>query len=188
MAQGVIQKGRMMNNLIDTAPGFDQPIAVLKHCHDRIRKQLGTLQRLKEHLPECGADIDAKQAAAAVMKYFNQGAATHHEDEEQDLLPMLTETARDEDARLLQQLIPGILQEHHEMDDLWKTLNEQLKEIAAGKSAYLSVDAVDRFSDMYMAHMEKEEAHIAPMARRIFNDTQMTRLGDAMRMRRNISL
>jgi pyridoxamine 5'-phosphate oxidase len=178
----------MMDKLIDTAPGFDQPIAVLKHCHDRIRKQLGTLRRLLGHLPESGADIDAKQAATAVIKYFNQGAATHHEDEERDLLPMLTETARDDDARLLQELMPGILQEHQEMDHLWQTLNEQLKEIAAGKSAYLSADAVDRFSDMYMAHMEKEEAHIAPMAKRIFSDTQMTRLGDAMRMRRNISL
>ncbi|HEV2612422.1 MAG TPA: hemerythrin domain-containing protein, partial [Noviherbaspirillum sp.] len=35
-----------MTDLFDTAPGFDQPIAVLKHCHDRIRKQLATLERL----------------------------------------------------------------------------------------------------------------------------------------------
>lgn len=177
-----------MDNLIDTAPGFDQPIAVLKHCHDRIRKQLGTLQRLRDHLPGSGADIDAKQAATAVMKYFNQGAATHHEDEEQDLLPMLAATARDDDARLLQELMPGILQEHHDMDDLWHTLNEQLKEIAAGKSAFLSADAVERFSEMYRSHMENEEAHIAPMAKRIFSDSQMTQLGNAMRLRRNISL
>ena len=32
----------MSNALIDTAPDFSQPIAVLKHCHDRIRKQLLT--------------------------------------------------------------------------------------------------------------------------------------------------
>jgi pyridoxamine 5'-phosphate oxidase len=177
-----------MDKLIDTAPGFDQPIAVLRHCHDRIRKQLATLQRLRGHLPESGADIDAKQAATAVMKYFNQGAATHHEDEEKDLLPMLAGTARDGDARLLQELMPGILQEHHDMDNLWQTLNEQLKQIAAGESTYLSADAVERFSELYRAHMEKEEAHIAPMAMRLFNESQMAQLGDAMRMRRNISI
>ncbi|MFC3376746.1 hypothetical protein ACFOLJ_12875 [Rugamonas sp. CCM 8940] len=41
----------MSESLIDTAPGFDQPIAVLKHCHDRIRKQLLTLNNLLAHLP-----------------------------------------------------------------------------------------------------------------------------------------
>jgi pyridoxamine 5'-phosphate oxidase len=71
----------MTDSLFDTAPGFDQPIAMLKHCHDRIRKQLGTLRRLLDHLPEFGANIDAQQASKAVMKYFNHAAINHHEDE-----------------------------------------------------------------------------------------------------------
>jgi pyridoxamine 5'-phosphate oxidase len=35
--------------------------------------------------------------------------------------------------------------------------------------------------------MEREETHIAPMAKRIFSDAQMVQLGDAMRTRRNIT-
>jgi pyridoxamine 5'-phosphate oxidase len=176
-----------MDPLIETAPGFDQPIAVLKHCHDRIRKQLRTLQRLAAHLPESGADVDAKQAANAVMRYFNNGAVNHHEDEERDLLPMLKATAKGEDADLLQALMPAILQEHQQMDAVWQSLSERLKAIAAGTSASLSAEDVNRFSEMYLAHMEKEEAHIAPMAKRIFSDAQMAQLGDAMRCRRNIT-
>jgi hypothetical protein len=84
--------------LIDTAPDFNQPIAVLKHCHDRIRKQLETLQKLLAHLPKHGADADAQKAAQAVLKYFNNAAHLHHEDEEQNLVPMLQATARDADA------------------------------------------------------------------------------------------
>src|SRR5450830_1921056 len=57
----------MSNTLFDTAPDFSQPIAVLKHCHDRIRKQLQTLQNLLSHLPQHGADIDAQKAAQAVL-------------------------------------------------------------------------------------------------------------------------
>jgi pyridoxamine 5'-phosphate oxidase len=176
-----------MDPLIETAPGFDQPIAVLKHCHDRIRKQLRTHQRLADHLPESGADVDAKQAANAVMRYFNNGAVNHHEDEERDLLPMLKATAKGEDADLLQALMPAILQEHQQMDAVWQSLSERLKAIAAGTSASLSAEDVNRFSEMYLAHMEKEEAHIAPMAKRIFSDAQMAQLGDAMRCRRNIT-
>ena len=68
----------MSNSLIDTAPDFGQPIAVLKHCHDRIRKQLNTLQNLLAHLPQHGADEQARQAARAVLKYFNNAAHLHH--------------------------------------------------------------------------------------------------------------
>jgi pyridoxamine 5'-phosphate oxidase len=176
-----------MEPLIETAPGFDQPIAVLKHCHNRIRKQLGTLRRLADHLPRFGADVEAKQASSAIMRYFSNAAVNHHEDEEHDLLPMLNATAKGQDAALLQELVPNILQEHQQMDALWQTLNRQLNEIGAGTSSYLSADEATRFSEMYLAHMEREETHIAPMAKRIFSNAQMVQLGDAMRMRRNIT-
>jgi pyridoxamine 5'-phosphate oxidase len=177
----------MMDTLFDPAPGFDQPIAVLKHCHDRIRKQLATLERLLGHLPQSGANVDAQQAASSIMKYFNKAAGTHHEDEEQDLLPMLEATATGGDAALLQTLVPDLLRQHRHMDEAWRILDRQLQDIAAGASARLSEEDVRRFSEMYLAHMEVEETHIAPMAKRIFNSAQMTRLGDAMRARRGIT-
>ena len=175
-----------MDPLFTSAPDFGQPLAVLKHCHDRIRKQLATLGRLVDHLPEFGANVDAKQAANAVMKYFNHAAANHHEDEEHDLLPMLQATAQGDDAELLKKRIPQLLQEHRTMDAAWKELNQQLAAIASGTGATLSSEDVRRFSDTYTTHMAIEEADIAPMAKRIFNDAQMTHLGEAMRARRNI--
>jgi pyridoxamine 5'-phosphate oxidase len=176
-----------MNDFLpDTAPGFDQPIAVLKHCHNRIRKQLGTLERLLAHLPEHGADEAARQAASAVLKYFEKAAHLHHEDEEQDLIPMLRAVAQGEDAATLQALAPVILQDHKEMDALWQDLHEQLAHIADGSAAVLSVSAVQRFSQRYTAHMEREESTMAPMALRLFSPEQMTRLGEAMQRRRGI--
>ncbi|MFC5474612.1 hemerythrin domain-containing protein [Paraherbaspirillum soli] len=182
----------MLNSLIDTAPDFDQPIAVLKHCHERIRKQLTTLQKLLNHLQQHGVDAGARQAAASIMRYFNQAAPHHHADEEVDLLPMLVATAQDDDARLLDQLMPEILSEHAQMDKLWQTLNKQLVQIAGGeitdKTAALSAQDVNQFSSMYSAHMEKEEAWIAPMAKRIFSEEQMKQLGAAMQQRRGIQV
>ena len=177
-----------MNALPDSAPGFDQPIAVLKHCHDRIRKQLATLEKLLPHLAEHGADEQARQAAAAVIKYFDKAAHLHHDDEEQDLMPMLRATAQGEDAALLAQLGPGIIDEHRQMDAMWQGLHEQLRAIADGSASLLRESDVRRFADTYGAHMEREEGNIAPMAKRIFSAGQMAQLGRAMQLRRGIAV
>ena len=123
-----------INTLPESAPGFDQPIAVLKHCHDRIRKQLATLDKLLPHLAAHGADQQARDAAAAVLKYFDKAAPLHHADEEVDLVPMLQQTAAGDDAALLNTLVPQILAEHDQMDALWQSLHEELTAIAAGST------------------------------------------------------
>lgn len=176
----------MSNALFDPAPDFDQPIAVLKHCHDKIRKQLKTLEKLSTHLPEFGANLDAKQGAIAILRYFNEAAPKHHADEEEDLMPMLQNTATGEDAIRLRGLMPEILFEHRQMEALWESLARQLQQISSADSTDLSDDAVRQFIGLYTSHMEKEETHIAPMAKKLFSAAQMTQLGQAMRSRRGI--
>ncbi|MFS2135413.1 pyridoxamine 5'-phosphate oxidase [Duganella sp. Dugasp56] len=176
-----------MSTLFDTAPDFSQPIAVLKHCHDKIRQQLETLQKLLAYLPKHGADAEAQKAAQAVQKYFNKAAHLHHDDEEQNLVPMLQATARGADAALLAELVPGILADHQQMDQDWHIINSQLDQIANGQSTALSAQDVQRFCDAYAAHMTKEETHVAPMAKRLFSPEQMAQLGSAMQVRRGIA-
>jgi pyridoxamine 5'-phosphate oxidase len=177
----------MIDSLFEPAPDFDQPIAVLKHCHDRIRKQLRTMQNLTVRRRQDGQNIDMQQAASAVLRYFNKAAHQHHEDEEHDLLPMLQTTAKGEDSTLLNMLLPEIMKEHRQMDAAWEILEHQLKEIASGASSDLSQQDVNRFAEMYTAHMEKEEMQIAAMAKRLFSTAQMNQLGEAMRARRGIA-
>ncbi|WP_426115225.1 pyridoxamine 5'-phosphate oxidase [Massilia sp. PWRC2] len=176
----------MTDALPDTAPGFDQPIAVLKHCHDRIRKQLDTLQRLPEHLARHGADAQARQATAAVVKYFDKAAPLHHADEEENLVPMLTTVAVGDDAATLQALVPGILLDHDAMDAMWQTLHEQLSAIINNAGSFLDAAVVSAFAERYLTHMATEEAHIAPMAKRLFSTAQMLTLGNAMQQRRGL--
>ena len=177
----------MTDTLHSAGPDFDQPIAVLKHCHDKIRKQLQTLQRLLAHLPMAGPDSEAQQAATAVLRYFREAAPNHHADEEEDLLPMLQATAAGADLALLQGLLPQILEEHREMELIWIKLAAQLEGILSGTATALLHGDVTRFVNLYTAHMEKEEAHVAPMAKRLFGAGQMRQLGLAMRARRNIA-
>src|SRR5258708_5216398 len=101
----------MIDSLFEPVPDFDQPIAVLKHCHDRIRKQLRTMQNLMMRRRQDGQNIDVQQAGNAVLRYFTKAARQHHEDEEHDLLPMLQTTAKGEDSTLLNMLLPEIIKE-----------------------------------------------------------------------------
>ena len=64
------------------APGFDRPLDVLEACHGRIAKQCDTLEKMLAHLPAHGADVQAQQAARAVLAYFDTAAVHHHDDEE----------------------------------------------------------------------------------------------------------
>ncbi|MNK45537.1 Pyridoxine/pyridoxamine 5'-phosphate oxidase [compost metagenome] len=177
----------MTSPLFDSVPGFDQPIAVLKHCHDKIRKQLTTLQNLLGHLAQHGNTTDAQQAAKAVLQYFNKAAHLHHDDEEQDLMPMLQATATGDDAALLATLVPEILADHQRMDQAWLTLRPELDAIAAGTGKQLSADGVAAYVAAYQAHMSKEEGQLAPMAKRLFSAQQMEQLGTAMQRRRGIA-
>jgi len=178
----------MTSSLFDTAPDFDQPVAVLKHCHDRIRKQLKTMDLLAGPAILAATPDEVRRAAGAVLRYFEKAAPNHHEDEEHDLLPMLADTARDEDAALLSRLMPEVLAEHRQMEQLWERLQPQLAAIAAGQSSTLDSADAAHFGELYLRHMEKEEGHIAPMAKRLFSAEQMRRLGNAMRARRGIAL
>lgn len=175
----------MNDALFEPVPGFDQPIAVLKHCHDKIRKQIKTLDRLIEHLPKNGATLEAQQAATAVLHYFNSAAPFHHADEEQNLMPMLHSVASGADAAMLAQLQPQILAEHKKMDALWHRLAVQLEGVASGKSNNLSPEVVQSFAALYNSHMQTEEGSLAPMALRLFDAAKMQQLGAAMQARRN---
>jgi len=176
-----------MNTLFDSAPGFDQPLAVLKHCHDRIRKQLATLDKLVNHLNDIGIDEDAQHAAKAVLRYFKKAAPQHHADEEIDLLPELAATATGADAILLKELTVQILQQHQQMEQLWKVLEVQLQDIEDGEGADLSASDVEEFTALYEEHLQIEESQVAPMASRLFNEEQMKKLGTAMQERRGIT-
>ena len=71
------------------AASFDEPLEMLAACHERIEAQLGTLERLAQHLPRHGCDADARSAAAAVVRYFDTAGMLHHQDEDEDLFPLL---------------------------------------------------------------------------------------------------
>lgn len=172
-----------MKNLIDSpAPDFDHPFEMLAACHDRIEDRIEVLQRLLIHLPVHGADIEARQAAVNVMRYFDTAGEHHHEDEEANLFPALIAA----DKERMQELIGRLLAEHERMRASWQRLRVALVRIAEGASAELDAALVADFGTLYARHIALEESELLPLAERLLGADQQAVLGAQMAQRRGV--
>lgn len=84
--------------------GFDQPFEMLEACHERVLRMLALLDRLRVHLRTKGCDDSARQAARDILRYFDQAAPLHHEDEELHVFPPLLEQGDAQTVALVQRL------------------------------------------------------------------------------------
>ncbi|GEM_PF-531315 len=84
--------------------GFDQPFEMLEACHERVLRMLALLDRLRVHLRTKDCDDSARQAARDILRYFDQAAPLHHEDEELHVFPPLLEQGDAQTVALVQRL------------------------------------------------------------------------------------
>jgi hemerythrin-like domain-containing protein len=165
------------------APSFDEPLEMLAACHERIEDTLATLERLAQHLESAGNDAEARQAAQAVLRYFDTAGALHHQDEDEDLFPLLRERAGEVGRSEISAVIEELEREHHTMAAQWQRLRESLVRVNGGGS---SIDAEDvtRFAWLYRRHMEREGAAVMPFAREALREDERAALGRRMAGRR----
>ncbi len=165
------------------APAFDRPLDLLHACHQRIGRQCDTLDRLLAHLPAHGADAAARQAARAVLAYFDSAGVHHHDDEERNLFPLLEEAG----APGACELVETLTLEHEALALLWRGLRAPLAAIAAGDAAVLDAPRTQRFVGLHRSHVAFEDAHVLPLARRVLGPAALERLGRAMAARRGVA-
>jgi hemerythrin-like domain-containing protein len=162
--------------------GFDEPFEMLAACHDRVRRMVELLERLSEHLHTVGCDRQAQDAARDVMRYFDQAAPAHHEDEERHVVPLLRAAGDDAFAAQLEQ-------EHRELQRRWAELRRPLLDVAAG--SWVATDASERaswqrFAELYRAHAASEEAHAFPLAQAALDHDAQRAMGREMAARRGV--
>lgn len=167
-----------------SAPTFTTPLEMLRACHGRIQAQCATLHKLLQHLPQHGGDAQARQAAQAVLRYFNTAGQHHHQDEEMDLFPLLLSTPSAEAHELVMQLIA----QHHEMDAAWLRLHPQLQALAEGSRSQLDAEVVSHFTTLYDRHIELENGRLLPLAASLLSAASLAELGGKMAARRGITL
>lgn len=150
--------------VLHPSPGasFDEPFEMLGACHERVTRMLALLQRLRSHLPAHGADEQAAQAARDVMRYFDEAAPRHHDDEELHVLPVLRAAGRGDVADRLHA-------DHLAMHEAWASLRDRLQEVASGRWSADHAAPLDSlaeaFAAMYREHVPLEDDVAYPLVR-----------------------
>lgn len=175
---------RVDSLLASPGPGFDEPLELLSACHGRIEAQLATLLKLADHVPQHGADEQARQAAANIMRYFDTAGVNHHADEEVDLFPLIARIASEEREIEIMLLVDELAAEHRVMEQGWRALREALQTIEGGTPAPLPGPQVEEFAALYRRHIAREEELLLPYAALVLLREQCEQLGRSMAARR----
>lgn len=163
--------------------GFDEPFAMLDACHDRVRRSLDLLERLRAYLQDKGCDDSARQAARDVLRYFDIAAPLHHEDEEKHVFPLLQGSS---DAAL-RDAVARLHGEHQAMAARWQEARAALEALAEGRiTAFSDVQqaALAAFAAGYAEHIRIEETLVYPAARAMLDASALQAMGAEMRRRR----
>ncbi len=161
------------------SPRIDDPMALLRACHEKVVRFTSLAQRLQAHVRQQGADGQAREAAQAVLRYFTLAAPLHHADEDDDLFPAL----RGLNQANLTARIDALQAEHDALGQRWAKVCPWLEAIAAGQSPVGIEPDVDGFATRYREHAHAEEAEVYPHAAALSSAT-LRALADAMEARR----
>jgi hemerythrin-like domain-containing protein len=167
----------------ETAPTFDHPLEMLHACHDKILRQCRLLEKLVAHMADNDCDDQARQAAQAILRYFDSAGQFHHLDEEEDLFPALRLSAG-ADREQLESLLERLLSEHVTMLAAWDALRPILLQIADGTPTPIPETLKDAFISRYTDHIAVEEGDLLPMAARLLDPSQLAPIGQRMAERR----
>ena len=177
------------NQLFDAPAGFDDPLEMLLGCHRRIERQLETLKRLRAHMAAKGVDAEASTAAQSLLRYFMKAAASHHEDEEHDLFPLLDKRIDDPGERArFEEFRGGVLEDHRALEAAWHRLRRPLEGIAEGLTRHLPQSDVQEFTEAYARHILTEERVLQAFFERWVDDADRAALGRSMAARRSVTL
>jgi hemerythrin-like domain-containing protein len=165
---------------------FDHPIDLLDSCHGRIRQNCERIERIAAHIDTKGADQEARDAAHAVVRFFDTAGAAHHRDEEEDLFPALLASVTREELAGARALIDELRADHENLDRAWHDMRRALLLLAAVGNDGLTVGYAREFRALYEHHIAREESAMLPLARRVLDPAIAKHLGVRMAARRGV--
>lgn len=169
--------------------GFEAPFEMLTACHERVHRMLRLLDRLQAHLAAQGWDHQAAEAARDVMRYFDQAAPLHHEDEERHVFPPLLAQG---DARV-SAVVRRLQSDHDAMAQAWPRARALLQDVAQapGRADWAGWDDVALrtladFRDRYADHIRLEEELVYPAAHAVLDGSALRTMSADMQGRRGV--
>lgn len=164
--------------------GFEEPFEMLAACHERVTRMLTLLARLREHLAQKGWDASVGQAAQDVMRYFDQAAPKHHDDEERHVFPALL-AAPDTS---LHAVVRRLQQDHVDMAAAWARARTILAALQDGAATFDATanQVLIGYAALYDRHVEDEEKLVYPAARHMLSADAVHAMSADMMARRGI--
>ena len=167
---------------------YAEPFGLLDACHERVRRSLDLAQRLAAHVAAQGADADAAQAAADVLRYFDLAAPLHHEDEERHVFPLLEQLGEPR----LAAACAALRAEHVQIAALWQQRLRPLLETVRQRTETPDVDELARaaadFAALHTGHLEREDQLVFPAAATRLDAAAQQAMGLEMASRRGLDL
>ncbi len=158
---------------------------MLEACHQRLRRMLTLLARLRAHVDGHGSDTQAQQAARDVMRYFDMAAPQHHRDEELHVFPPLLA----QHNAAVHAVVGRLRREHLEMESRWQEARRVLALVADGAVNRLEPDnaaRLDAFAGLHDAHLRSEEGLAFPAALALLDARARRAMGEEMMRRRGV--
>lgn len=170
------------------AAGFEAPFEMLGACHERVERMLGLLAKLQQHVLLRGWDESVASAARDVMRYFDQAAPLHHEDEERHVFPPLL-AGNDAALRLI---VQSLQQDHRDMEAAWAAAREVLASVAQAPPpgwAHFSpgeTATLTDFTRLYNRHLREEDGLVYPASRASLSPEALEAMSADMMRRRGL--
>jgi hemerythrin-like domain-containing protein len=161
------------NGLPEQLPGFDDPIGLLRACHNKMLAHCKLLEGLLTN-PD-------PAAAQQVQRYFSTNAVTHHRDEEEDLFPRLNRQ-----SMKLADLVHRLKKDHTELDRLWAGIATGLRRLPQAHAEAAFAEAVQAFCALTREHITLENTEFLPLAASSLSSQALGDIGEAMAARRGV--
>ena len=164
----------------DTTPAA--PIDEFNQCHAGIVRQLSRMGELPQYLE---AAAKARETAEKACDFFREAVFEHHLDEERELFPVVLQTANNDEIDEVKRMVNRLVNEHRELESMWKMLEPDMKRVARGQSSNIDVALIERLVAQYKAHADFEEREFLPLSKIILsrNSEAMANLGYSLHVR-----
>jgi hemerythrin-like domain-containing protein len=164
--------------LPEKLPGFDDPIGLLRACHEKMLAHCELLTALAD---KDTLDAAARESARNINRYFSQSAPQHHRDEEEDLFPRINRQ-----SLKIAELIHTLKKEHETLDALWIKLEPGLKRLPDDGFSDDFRQAAAEFTALYRQHIGQENRELLPLAANSLSEQVLKEVGESMARRRGV--
>lgn len=171
------------------ADGFANGLQVWTACHERATRVLSLFERLLVHVQKHGSDAPARTTATELRRYFEEAIPRHHDDEDDDVFPVVLARAREArlnaEADAAAAAIDRLMHDHLEIDRQWPVMRELLTQVETEHSIRIDWPTVASFVGSSLEHHAAEERIVRPLAEKLLTPEDLGLLGRVMARRRS---